>query len=93
MSRQCNTDFWCSPEKTSVYLQNMQSSSATFESILPGRNSMRLAGAGLPGMSSELGSNAARQLTSAEQKKVGTLHMANPPHHPSEFQVAENDSA
>jgi len=54
---------------------------------------MRLAGADLPGMSSELSSNAAQQLTSAEQKKVGPLQMANPPHYPSEVQVAETDSA
>lgn len=93
MSRQCNTDSQCFYEKTLLYLQNMQSSSATFESILPGRNSMRLAGADLPGMSSELSSNAAQQLTSAEQKKVGPLQMANPPHYPSEVQVAETDSA
>lgn len=53
-----------------VRVQNMQSSSATYESILPGSNSMRLAGTGLPGMSSETSSRAAPQLTSAEAKKV-----------------------
>ena len=53
-----------------VRVQNMQSSSATYESILPGSNSMRLAGTELPGMPSEKGSLATQQLTSAEAKKV-----------------------
>ena len=53
-----------------MHAQNMQSSSATYESILPGSNSMRLAGAGLPGMTSEGSSREAPQLTSAEAKKV-----------------------
>ena len=53
-----------------VLVQNMQSSSATYESILPGSNSMRLAGTGLPGLPSESSSRVAPQLTSAEAKKV-----------------------
>ncbi len=57
-------------ETLAVHVQNMQSSSATYESILPGSNSMRLAGAGLPGMASERSSGATPQLTSAEAKKV-----------------------
>ena len=47
--------------------QNMQSSSATYESILPGSNSMRLAGSSLSGITAD---RAAPQLTSAEAKKV-----------------------
>jgi hypothetical protein len=49
----------------------MQSDSATYESILPGSNSMRLAGTALPNISSELSTGAASQLTSAEARKVG----------------------
>lgn len=49
----------------------MQSNSATYESILPGSNSMRLAGTALPNVSSELSTRAASQLTSAEARKVG----------------------
>lgn len=58
-----------------VCVQNMQSSNATYESILPGSNSMRLARSGLPGLSTELSPNAAPQLTSAEAKKVGLLEL------------------
>ena len=57
-------------QSAAVCVQNMQSSSATYESILPGSNSMRLAGTALPGMPSELGTSATPQLTSAEAKKV-----------------------
>ena len=45
----------------------MHSSSATYESILPGSNSMRLAGSSLSGITTD---RAAPQLTSAEAKKV-----------------------
>ena len=62
-----------------ICAQNMQSDSATYESILPGSNSMRLAGTALPNVSSELSTRAASQLTSAEARKVG-LHCSQSSH-------------